>query len=62
LVFKKYLLRKNTIIAEMSPTGNPMKIEKNIFVERSSVTSIVTKTMVTMKRNSEMVNTLLFFI
>ncbi len=60
--FKIQRVIKNAKIAENNPAGNPMKIEKNICVERSSVTSIVTKARVTVKRNIEMVNTLLLFI
>lgn len=50
------------MIAETNPKGNPMKIEKNIRVERSSVTSIVTKTSVTMKRSIEITNAFISFI
>lgn len=50
------------MIAEINPKGNPMKIEKNICVENSSVTSIVTKTSVTMKRIIEITNVFVSFI
>ena len=38
------LVRKNTIIAENTPEGKPIKIEKKIRLERTSVTTMVTTT------------------
>jgi hypothetical protein len=38
------LVRKNTIIADITPEGKPIKIEKKIRLERISVTIIVTTT------------------
>ena len=55
LFFRIKELRKNTIIAEKTPVGNPMKIEKKIFVERSSVTRMVTMINEMIAKNREMI-------
>ena len=41
--------------AEKTPVGNPMKIEKKIFVERSSVTRMVTMINEMIAKNRDMI-------
>lgn len=47
---------KNSRIDDKTPVGNPIKIEKKICLERSSVTRMVTINKVNRDKKSEMIN------
>ena len=53
---------KNSRIDDKTPVGNPIKIEKKICLERSSVTRMVTINKVNRDKKSEMINDFLWFI